>query len=211
MLSSFWGASFPKKVSADEQAFDYDRVDVFDFEQNKWKTIDQQPGTIFKFEARRRHAITQAHGKLYIAGGISKDLILQSFQYNDSFVDELDDYHENAWVDLPDMPTARYDLGLETITKDGKEMIYAVGGVHHDSSGNVVESGAVEAFNIETNQWTVISMLGLSNFPLLADGFGGSCVCFPCYDPSIYEMVLVTYSDYSLDEKKDKDSDDGLF
>ena len=211
MFSSFWGASFPKKLSANEQAHDYDRVDVFDFEQNKWKTIDQQPGTIFKFEARRRHAITQAHGKLYVAGGISKDHILQSFQFNDSFVDELDDYHENAWVDLPDMPTARYDLGLETITRDGKEMIYAVGGVHHDSSGNVVESGAVEAFNLETNQWTVISMLGLSNFPLLADGFGGSCVCFPCYDTSIYEMVLVTYSDYSLDEKKDKDSDDGLF
>ena len=148
--------------------------------------------------ARRRHGMVLSNGNFYVAGGLSGYNVTSNFQINESFVDENDEFQENAWSKLPDMPTARYDLGLASL--DLK--IYAVGGLQV----NTQECAVIEIFELETNQWTTLTHIPLSTLPIIADGFVGSCVVFSCKDKSLFELLAIDGGeDFEEVEELEKD------
>lgn len=74
---------------------------------------------------------------------------------------------------------------LETTT--GETRIYAVGGLQN----NTQECAVIEVFELNTNQWTTLSHIPLSTLPIIADGFVGSCVVFPCRQNSVFELLAI--------------------
>ncbi|MFM8320212.1 MAG: LuxR C-terminal-related transcriptional regulator [Chloroflexota bacterium] len=51
-----------------------------------------------------------------------------------------------AWIELPPLPTARYNLGAAATN----EMLYAIGGMDEDGP-----TGVLEIYNLKTQQWSV--------------------------------------------------------
>ena len=56
---------------------------------------------------------------------------------------------------------------------------------------NTQECAVIETFELSTNQWTTLSHVPLSTLPIIADGFVGSCVVFPCRQNSVFELLAI--------------------
>lgn len=166
---------------------EYEIIDKYNFETNTWSQAPIPVNNSFCMIRRRRHGCCVADGKIYIAGGINGSGLLNSFQVNDSFVDENDDYVENAWLDLPEMPTERFDLGLDSLFHRGEWSIFAVGGISH----KMLNTSVIEKFELSNNQWTTITHISLSNIPVIADGFSGGCRIFVCRQQNCYDLVTL--------------------
>jgi Kelch motif len=110
---------------------------AFDFRQGRWSRLPPMPD-------RREHVGgTVLDGKLYVLGGRAKGSF--AVRTANSF-----DLRARRWERLPPMPVGSGGLGA--VALDGR--VFAVGG-GNDGAGTV--TGAVQEWNPQTRQWTLLS------------------------------------------------------
>lgn len=101
--------------------------------------------TLTPAQALLMHQKAITTGKLNVIGGIDKSTISQ--------INESYDLTTNTWADVTIMPTARF--GSVSVAIGNK--IYVFGGLTADSTGTrLVVSNALEVYNIDTDDWTML-------------------------------------------------------
>jgi hypothetical protein len=115
------------------------RLDRYSISLNSWDTRSEM------HTPRAAFAMGYFSDSLFVTSGTDGSQLLTS----------TEQYHiaTDTWEFVANIPTPR--MFAQTVQVG--HYLYVIGGFSADSSGNVVISGAVERYNMETDQWTSLS------------------------------------------------------